>query len=62
MMKKNLAIILAGGTGSRMEGDLPKQFLTLAGKTILQIQQRRFKKEISRIHREGARIDPYRDV
>jgi len=36
MMKKNLAIILAGGTGSRIEGDLPKQFLTLAGKTILQ--------------------------
>jgi 2-C-methyl-D-erythritol 4-phosphate cytidylyltransferase len=36
MMKKNLAIILAGGTGNRIEGDLPKQFLTLAGKTILQ--------------------------
>ena len=36
MMKKNLAIILAGGTGSRIEGDLPKQFLKLAGKTILQ--------------------------
>ena len=35
-MKKNLAIILAGGTGSRIEGDLPKQFLKLAGKTILQ--------------------------
>jgi len=35
MMKKNLAIILAGGTGSRIDGDLPKQFLTLAGKTIL---------------------------
>lgn len=34
-MKKNLAIILAGGTGSRIEGELPKQFLTLAGKTIL---------------------------
>lgn len=35
-MKKNLVIILAGGTGSRIEGNLPKQFLTLAGKTILQ--------------------------
>jgi 2-C-methyl-D-erythritol 4-phosphate cytidylyltransferase len=34
-MKKNLAIILAGGTGSRIEGELPKQFLTLAGKSIL---------------------------
>jgi 2-C-methyl-D-erythritol 4-phosphate cytidylyltransferase len=36
MMKKNLAIILAGGTSSRIDGDLPKQFFTLAGKTILQ--------------------------
>jgi 2-C-methyl-D-erythritol 4-phosphate cytidylyltransferase len=36
MMKKNLVLILAGGIGSRIEGDLPKQFLTLAGKTILQ--------------------------
>jgi 2-C-methyl-D-erythritol 4-phosphate cytidylyltransferase len=36
MMKKNLAIIMAGGTGSRIDGDLPKQFLTLSGKTILQ--------------------------
>lgn len=35
-MKKNLAIILAGGTGSRIKGDLPKQFFLLAGKTILQ--------------------------
>jgi 2-C-methyl-D-erythritol 4-phosphate cytidylyltransferase len=35
-MKKNLVIILAGGTGSRIEGNLPKQFLTLAGNTILQ--------------------------
>ncbi len=34
-MKKNLAVILAGGTGTRIEGDFPKQFLTLAGKTIL---------------------------
>ena len=35
-MKKNLAVILAGGTGTRIEGDFPKQFLTLAGKTILE--------------------------
>lgn len=35
-MKKNLVIILAGGTGNRIDGDMPKQFLTLAGKTILQ--------------------------
>ncbi|MCX6583394.1 MAG: 2-C-methyl-D-erythritol 4-phosphate cytidylyltransferase [Candidatus Aminicenantes bacterium] len=35
-MKKNLAIILAGGSGSRIDGALPKQFLLLEGKTILQ--------------------------
>ncbi len=37
-MGKNLALILAGGTGSRMSDgtNLPKQFLELEGKTILQ--------------------------
>lgn len=29
-------ILLAGGTGSRMKADRPKQFLTLAGKTVLE--------------------------
>lgn len=33
---KNLALILAGGSGSRIDGALPKQFLLLGGKTILQ--------------------------
>ena len=31
----NIAIIMAGGTGSRMDGDLPKQFLDLGGKPII---------------------------
>lgn len=35
-MKKNLAIILAGGTGNRIRSELPKQFFLLEGKTILQ--------------------------
>lgn len=35
-MSKNIAIILAGGSGSRMGLDLPKQFLKVAGKTILE--------------------------
>lgn len=30
------AILLAGGTGSRMKADRPKQFLELEGKPILQ--------------------------
>lgn len=34
-MKKNLAIVLAGGTGSRTGESLPKQFLLLRGKPIL---------------------------
>lgn len=32
---KHYALIVAGGTGTRMGADLPKQFLTLAGKPIL---------------------------
>lgn len=34
-MSKNLVIILSGGTGRRVANDLPKQFLTLKGKSIL---------------------------
>ena len=34
MMKKQ-AIIVAGGTGQRMKGEVPKQFLKLNGKPIL---------------------------
>jgi len=32
----NIAIILAGGTGKRIGYEVPKQFLTIAGKTILE--------------------------
>lgn len=32
----NFAIIVAGGSGSRMKADIPKQFLLLNGKPILQ--------------------------
>ncbi|AKD54730.1 2-C-methyl-D-erythritol 4-phosphate cytidylyltransferase [Spirosoma radiotolerans] len=32
----NFAIIVAGGNGSRMKSDIPKQFLLLKGKPILQ--------------------------
>ncbi len=35
-MKKNIAIILAGGSGSRFGLDIPKQFAKLAGKTIIE--------------------------
>lgn len=33
---KNIGIILAGGKGARFGGDLPKQFITIAGKTIIE--------------------------
>lgn len=33
---KNVGIILAGGSGTRLGAAVPKQFLTLAGKTVLE--------------------------
>lgn len=35
-MSRNIAIILAGGTGSRTGFDRPKQFLELAGRTVIE--------------------------
>ena len=32
----NIAVILAGGSGSSLGGSQPKQFLKVAGKTILE--------------------------
>jgi 2-C-methyl-D-erythritol 4-phosphate cytidylyltransferase len=34
-MKKNLAIILAGGSGIRLNKETPKQFIKLAGKPVI---------------------------
>ena len=34
---KNIALILASGTGSRFGQDIPKQFYKISGKTILQL-------------------------
>lgn len=36
MERKIYAVFVAGGSGSRMGGELPKQFIELQGKTILQ--------------------------
>lgn len=33
---KNIAIILGGGSGSRFGGDMPKQFLPLNGKSVIE--------------------------
>lgn len=37
-----IAIILAGGSGLRMNTDLPKQFIPIAGKTVIQHSIERF--------------------
>ncbi len=41
---KNLAIILAGGSGSRLKNETPKQFLKLAGKLIIEHTIEKFEK------------------
>jgi 2-C-methyl-D-erythritol 4-phosphate cytidylyltransferase len=38
----NIAIILAGGTGSRLGGDMPKQFLELSGQMMILHSMRAF--------------------
>ena len=35
-MLKNYGIILASGTGTRYKSDVPKQFVKIAGKTVLE--------------------------
>ena len=35
MAVEKYIIVVAGGRGTRMGGDVPKQFLPLAGKTVL---------------------------
>ena len=42
-------IIVAGGVGNRMGASVPKQFLSLGGKTILEITLRRFLDKASEI-------------
>lgn len=44
LLHRNIAVILAGGSGSRMGGDLPKQFLPLGGKTVLELAVDAFEK------------------
>ena len=36
MAKRNVAVVLAGGKGSRMGVDIPKQFFEIQGKTVLE--------------------------
>lgn len=59
---KNIAVILAGGTGARLGWDKPKQFLKVAGKTVLEHTVTIFQKhiaidEIAIVVRQGYFID-----
>lgn len=49
MNKERYAIIVAGGRGLRMGGELPKQFLPLCGKPVLMRTLELFEGEVSRI-------------
>ena len=39
---KNIAVILAGGTGTRMGEEIPKQFIAVMGKPIIQYSMETF--------------------
>ncbi len=59
---KNVAVILAGGTGVRLGWDKPKQFLKVAGKTVLEHTVTVFQKhssidEIAIVVRQGYFLD-----
>ncbi len=42
MSEKTAAAVLAAGTGSRFEGELPKQFITLGGRPVIDYSVRTF--------------------
>ena len=44
MKQQNIVVILAGGSGQRFGSALPKQFLPLAGKTVIEYSVRAFEK------------------
>lgn len=60
-MKKIIAIVPASGVGSRMNAPLPKQYLTIQGKTILEHSLQRFldHEQIAQIIVAVSETDPY---
>ncbi len=44
MRRKNVAVVLAGGSGRRIGGDLPKQFLQVGGRRIIEYSIEAFEK------------------
>ncbi|MGM9712911.1 MAG: 2-C-methyl-D-erythritol 4-phosphate cytidylyltransferase [Prevotella sp.] len=62
----NVAVILAGGSGTRVGGDKPKQFIEVAGKTVIQHTIEAFSKnrridEIAIVTKEDY-VDEVRDM
>ncbi|WP_372642878.1 D-ribitol-5-phosphate cytidylyltransferase [Ancylomarina sp.] len=54
---KNICVLLAGGKGNRLGGDLPKQFIKIAGKTIIEHSIDIFEKS-EQIHEIAIVINP----
>lgn len=54
---KNIAIILAGGLGNRLNAGMPKQFIKVAGKTILEYALTAFQTNVN-IHEIAVVINP----
>lgn len=54
---KNICVLLAGGNGNRLGGDLPKQFIKIAGKTIIEHSIDIFEKS-EQIHEIAIVINP----
>lgn len=61
MIKQCIAVVPAAGIGSRMAADRPKQYLTIAGKTILEHSVERLFSlpEVQRIVIAVSKTDPY---
>ena len=47
MKRKNVAVVLAGGSGRRIGGDLPKQFLQVGGRRIIEYSIEAFEKMLA---------------
>ena len=58
-MKKNVAVILAGGVGSRLGLSTPKQFFKVAGKMVRGAHHRYFRKQIQHIHEIAIVSNPF---
>eukprot|EP00968_Pinguiococcus_pyrenoidosus_P000580 scaffold34_cov260-Pinguiococcus_pyrenoidosus.AAC.6 len=61
---QNVAVVLlAGGVGSRMKADRPKQFLTLAGKPVMQsVRERGHRSQVSQPRKGVSALFSYNEM